>query len=129
LACLQATTEVEKLAPGAEQETACRMDSFEKEHSFVILKKGDLMEKPENKAENNPAALEGAQPSSGGQPQPAEEPIELRKLFPAAHQDLDALFPDPNIKKLLKEIVESRKKNERFVKKINKEVTEEEESE
>jgi hypothetical protein len=54
----------------------------------------------------------------------------LSKLFPDAPQDLDALFPDPNMKKLLKEIVETRKKNERFAKKVKSEVaTEEEEAE
>jgi len=85
------------------------------------------MKKPENKAENNLATTEGAQPHSIGQPQPAEEPIRLSKLFPDAQQDLDALFPDPSIKKLLKEIVENRKKNERFVKKIKMAVGREEE--
>jgi len=88
------------------------------------------MGKSENKAESNPAALEGMQPPSVVQPPPAGEPIELRKLFPDAPQDLDALFPDPNMKKLLKEIVETRKKNERFVKRVKSEVaTEEEEAE
>ncbi len=87
------------------------------------------MDKLENNPKNTPPALEGAQGSSSGQPQPAEESIELRKLFPHAQQDLDALFPDANMKKLLKEIVENRKRNERFVKKINVEVaTEKEES-
>ncbi len=88
------------------------------------------MDTSKNKAENNPAALEGTQPPSVVQPSPAEEPIELRKLFPDAPQDLDALFPDPNMKKLLKEIVENRKRNQRFVKRIENEVnTEKEESE
>ena len=88
------------------------------------------MDTSENKAGNNPAALEGTQPPSVVQPPPAEEPIELRKLFPDAPQGLDALFPDPNMKKLLKEIVETRKKNERFVKRVKSEVaTEEEEAE
>ena len=85
------------------------------------------MDKPENKAENNPTLLEDAQPPSAGQPQAPEEPIELRKLFPDTPQDVDALFPDVNIKKLLKEIVENRKRNERFVKKVNMEVATEKE--
>jgi hypothetical protein len=89
------------------------------------------MDKLEDKTENNPVAPDDAQLPSAGQP--PVEPIVLNKLFPDAHQDLDALFPDPNMKNLLKEIVESRKRNERFVKKINievaTEVTEEEESE
>ena len=77
------------------------------------------MHKPEKKPENNIVPPEGAQPPSAGQPQSAEEMIVLNKLF-----------PDPNMKKLLKEVVESRKRNERFVKKIKSEVaTEEEESE
>jgi hypothetical protein len=88
------------------------------------------MHKPEKKPENNIVPPEGAQPPSAGQPQSAEEMIVLNKLFPDAHRDLDTLFPDPNMKKLLKEVVESRKRNERFVKKIKSEVaTEEEESE
>jgi hypothetical protein len=88
------------------------------------------MDKPENKPESNSALPEGTQQPSGGQPEPGEEPIMLSKLFPDAPQDLDALFPDPNMKKLLKEIVETRKKNERFAKKVKSEVaTEEEEAE
>jgi len=88
------------------------------------------MDKSENKAENNPIPLEDAQSSSAGKPQPAEAPIDLKRIFPDAQQDLDALFPDPKIKELLKEVVENRKRNERFVKKINIEVaTEKEESE
>ncbi len=86
------------------------------------------MDKPEDKHANNVAAPGAAQSPSSGQSQPAEEPIELSGLFPDARQDLDALFPDPNIKRLLKEIVEIRKKNARFVTKIKTEVTEEESS-
>ena len=88
------------------------------------------MDKPENRAENNRVTPEGGQSSSTGRPQPADEPIELGKLFPDAQQNLDALFPDPSMKKLLKEVVENRKRNERFVRKINAEVaTGEEEAE
>ena len=87
------------------------------------------MDKLENNRENNSAPPEGAQPPSAGLPQPAEEMIVLNKLFPHANRDVDALFPDQNMKKLLKEIVDNRKRNERFVKKIKNEVdTEEEES-
>ena len=71
------------------------------------------MDNPENKAENNPTPPKDAQLPSAGQPQAPEEPIELRKLFPDARQDVDALFPDAEIKKLLKEIVENRKKNQK----------------
>ena len=76
------------------------------------------MDEPANKSENNSAPPEGGQPPSAGQPQPAEEPILLSKRFPNAQQDLDALFPDPGMKKLLQDVVHNRKQNERFVKKI-----------
>jgi hypothetical protein len=116
------------LSPGHRRSRKARQ--AERKHSFVLLKKGEVMDKLENKPENNPTPLNDAQLPPGGQPQPPEEPIDLRKLFPEAQQDLDALFPDPNTKKLLKEIVENRKRNERFVKKVNIEVaTEKEESE
>jgi len=87
------------------------------------------MDKPENKPENNPAAPESGQPPSAGQPQPAEEPIVLSKLFPDAQQDLDALFPDPGMKKLLQDVVRNRKQNERFVKRIIGGISAEEEEE
>ena len=85
------------------------------------------MDKLENKPGNNSAPPEVTQPPSAGQPQSAEEMIVLNKLFPDAHRDLDTLFPDPDMKRLLKEIVDNRKRNERFVKKIKNEVTAEEE--
>jgi len=56
---------------------------------------------------------------SVGQKSPLEEPITLNKLFPQAEKDLDALFPEPSIKKLLKDVVRTRQKNERFLKVIN----------
>jgi hypothetical protein len=88
------------------------------------------MDKTENNARNDIAPPEGGLPAPAGQPQPAEEPIELKRIFPNAQQDLDALFPDPKMKELLKEVVENRKRNERFVRRINAEVaTEKEESE
>lgn len=49
---------------------------------------------------------------------PPEEPIVLKELFPGANQDLDTLFPDPGMKKLLKEVARTRQKNARFLKKI-----------
>ena len=52
-------------------------------------------------------------------PREPEEPIVLSKLFPKAEKDLDALFPDPSLKKLLKDVVKTRQKNERFLKQIN----------
>ena len=48
-----------------------------------------------------------------------EEPIVLNKLFQDASRDIDALFPDPNLKKLLRDIALMRRKNERFLKAIS----------
>ena len=62
---------------------------------------------------------------------PSEEPILLNELFVKAGRDLDALFPDPQMKKLLKDVVKNRQKNERFLKTIRTEtasVEEEDES-
>jgi hypothetical protein len=56
--------------------------------------------------------------SSAEQTLPNEEPIILKKLYPHAKQDLDALFPEPNLKKLLKDLVCTRQKNERFLKRV-----------
>ncbi len=60
---------------------------------------------------------------------PPEEPILLSKLFPKAKQDLDALFPDPGMKKFLKDLVRTRQKNDRFLKKIDFEEDQPEEDE
>jgi hypothetical protein len=49
---------------------------------------------------------------------PPEEPIVLNQIFPDANRDLDALFPDPNMKKLLKDVIRNRQRNERFLKKV-----------
>jgi hypothetical protein len=57
--------------------------------------------------------------SSSDQPPPPEEPIILKKLFPQFKQDLDALFPEPGMKKLIKDLVRNRQKNERFLKRVN----------
>ena len=67
--------------------------------------------------EKNPQTPE-ANPSPAPQSPPPEEPIVLKELFPNTAQDLDALFPDPGMKKLLKEVARTRQKNERFLKKI-----------
>jgi hypothetical protein len=56
--------------------------------------------------------------SSAEQTPPNEEPIILKKLYPHAQQDLDALFPEPSLKKLLKDLVRTRQKNERFLKRV-----------
>jgi hypothetical protein len=58
---------------------------------------------------------------------PPEEPIILSKLFPRAKQDLDALFPEPGMKKLLKDLVRTRQKNARFLKRVNLDQVEKEE--
>jgi len=57
--------------------------------------------------------------SSSDQNPPPEEPIILKKLFPHVQQDLDALFPEPGMKKLIKDLVRNRQKNERFLKRVN----------
>lgn len=50
---------------------------------------------------------------------PPQEPIVRSKLFPDAKQDLDNLFPDPQIKELWKEIQRTRQGNQRFLKRLN----------
>jgi hypothetical protein len=50
---------------------------------------------------------------------PPEEPIILKKLFPHAKQDLDALFPEPGMKKFLKDLIRTRQRNDRFLKRVN----------
>ncbi len=67
--------------------------------------------------ENKPQTEEVAAPPAEPAPAP-EEPIILNQLFPGAEKDLDALFPDPNMKKLLKDVIRTRQKNERFLKKV-----------
>ena len=67
--------------------------------------------------EKKPQTPEAVAPPPEQTP-PPEEPIVLKELFPGANQDLDALFPDPGMKKLLKEVARTRQKNQRFLKKI-----------
>ena len=50
---------------------------------------------------------------------PPEEPIILKELFPKAEKDLDVLFPEPSMKKLLKDVVKTKQKNDRFLNRIN----------
>jgi flagellar motor switch protein FliG len=50
---------------------------------------------------------------------PQQEPIVLSKLFPDAKQDLDSLFPDPQMKEFLKEVHKTRQGNQRFLKRLN----------
>ena len=56
--------------------------------------------------------------SSPDQSNTKEECIVLSELFPHAQRDLDALFPDPSMKKFLKELVQTRKTNNRFLKRL-----------
>ncbi len=72
----------------------------------------------ENQPEEKKPQTEEANPSPAEQAPPPEELIVLKELFPSANQDLDALFPDPGMKKLLKDVARTRQKNERFLKKI-----------
>jgi hypothetical protein len=50
---------------------------------------------------------------------PQQEPIVLSKLFPDAKHDLDTLFPDTQMKELLREIHRTRQGNQRFLKRLN----------
>ena len=58
-------------------------------------------------------------PPSTEQAPPAPEPILLGKLFPEAKHDLDALFPDPQMKQLLKDVHRTRQGNQRFLKRLD----------
>ena len=76
--------------------------------------------------ENPVAPQAGETPAVTPEPTPppdqgpsAEEPIVLGKLFPEAKHDLDTLFPDPQIKQLLKEVHRTRQGNQRFLKRLN----------
>ena len=72
---------------------------------------------PTQTAETPPQAPEQPIPAETAAPQP--EPIVLSKLFPDAKNDLDALFPDPQMKELLKEVHKTRQGNQRFIKRLN----------
>jgi len=69
-------------------------------------------------AEENPAPVQETKPPIEPAP-PAEEPIVLSKLFPDAKHDLDNLFPDPQMKRLLKDVHRTRRGNQRFLKGLN----------
>jgi len=84
----------------------------------------------ETQTEEKTQQPEESKISSSDQASPAEEPIILKKLYPHVQHDLDALFPEPSMKKLLKDLVRTRQKNDRFLKRINlKEINSEEEDE
>ncbi len=70
------------------------------------------------KIEPTSQSQEPPTPSAEQQPAP-EEPIILKELFPEVEKDLDALFPEPGMKKLLKDVVKTKQKNERFLSRIN----------
>jgi hypothetical protein len=71
-------------------------------------------------SETPPKAEEPQIPPVEQVPSPKpEEPIILSKLFPKTEKDLDALFPEPSLKKLIKDVVKTRQKNARFLKQIN----------
>lgn len=74
------------------------------------------MEKKTEEKDQKPGEAELSSPASS---LPAEDPISLNKLYPDAKQDLDALFTEPSLKKLLHETLQTRKKNERFLQKIH----------
>jgi hypothetical protein len=84
----------------------------------------------ETQTEEKTQQPEESKISSSVQAPPTEEPIILKKLYPHAQHDLDALFPEPSMKELLKDLVQTRQKNDRFLKRINLgEVNSEEEDE
>ncbi len=69
-------------------------------------------------AEETPTSNQEATPPPEQSP-PPEQPIILSKLFPDAKHDLDNLFPDPQMKQLLKEVHRTRQGNQRFLKRLN----------
>jgi hypothetical protein len=76
-------------------------------------------EETKNPSPEQAPAEEVKNDAPGQAPGPAEEPILLKKLFPEAEKDLDALFPEQEMKKLLQDLVRTRQKNDRFLKRID----------
>lgn len=72
------------------------------------------MDRPEN-----PVNQSQPQSPSADAALPQEQPVILNQLFADSQKDLDALFPDPSLKKLLKESLEIRKRNDRFLKRLD----------
>lgn len=68
--------------------------------------------------EESPPQIQESTPAAEPTP-PPEEPVMLGKLFPEAKHDLDTLFPDQQMKKLLKDIHRTRQSNQRFLKRLN----------
>jgi hypothetical protein len=95
---------------------------FKKGIFFVILSSrrknvGNENQLPLPAGENAAPAQESNLPNE--QAPPPEQPILLSKLFPDAKHDLDNLFPDPQMKQLLKEVHRTRQGNQRFLKRLN----------
>lgn len=77
----------------------------------------DPVQPPAQSAETPPPSQETLPPAETAVSQ--QEPIVLSQLFPDAKQDLDTLFPDPQMKELLKDVHRTRKGNQRFLKRLN----------
>jgi hypothetical protein len=75
------------------------------------------VQSPTPSGETPPQTPEQPVPAEAAAPQ--QETIVLSKLFPEAKNDLDALFPDPQMKELLKEVHKNRQGNQRFIKRLN----------
>ena len=73
----------------------------------------------ELQAEEKPQQIEKEELSSADQTFPAEKAISLNKLYPKVKQDLDALFPEPTMKKLLRDVVRTKQRNEGFLKRMD----------
>jgi hypothetical protein len=80
---------------------------------------GEILDKEDQKeiAPSSPQTEEIQPPAAP--PPPVEETIVLGKLFPDVKQDLDSLFPDPQMKKLLKDIHRNQENNSRFLKRLH----------
>ncbi|MFP3869954.1 MAG: hypothetical protein ACLFVT_03620 [Syntrophobacteria bacterium] len=50
-----------------------------------------------------------------------KEAVDLNQLFPEAGLDLNAMFPDGETKKLLRQVKKNRRSNERFLEGFKKE--------
>jgi hypothetical protein len=77
----------------------------------------DPVQPPAQSAETPSKSQETPPPAETAVPQ--QEPIVLSQLFPDAKQDLDTLFPDPQMKELLKEVHRTRQGNQRFLRRLN----------
>jgi hypothetical protein len=95
----------------------CFFDILKKRRNAVEDETPSPVQTPTQNADTSPLA-----PETSSLPQaiiPQQEPIILSKLFPDAKQDLDTLFPDTQMKELLKEIHRTRQGNQRFLKRLN----------